>query len=378
MIRAWVLFALTLSLPLSGFSAEVPIPAPPQLGAKSYVLMDFSTGHMIAETSADEVLEPASLTKLMTAYATFKALEQNQIHLDDQVYVSEKAWRTDGSRMFIEVDTYVSVEDLLRGMIIQSGNDASVALAEHVAGAEETFVGLMNQYAEMLGMSSSSFRNSTGLPDADHYMTARDAATLARAIIAEFPEYYAWYAQKDFTYNEIKQHNRNSLLWRDPSVDGLKTGYTEAAGYCLVTSAERSDMRLIAVVMGTASPEARVDQSQALLNYGFRFYETHKLYSSGEEITTARVWKGAPQTAALGLVNDLYLTIPRGSYDSLSATMDLDTELVAPLDSSAQVGYVRISLDGEDLSQVPLVALHEVPEAGLWTRLRDEITLWLQ
>ena len=263
-------------------------------------------------------------------------------------------------------------------MIIQSGNDASVALAEHVAGTEETFVGLMNQHAEMLGMTSSSFRNSTGLPESDHYMTARDTATLTRAIIAEFPQYYAWYSERDFTYNEITQHNRNSLLWRDPSVDGLKTGYTEAAGYCLGTSAERSDMRLISVIMGTASAEARVDASQALLNYGFRFYETHKLYSSGEEITTARGWGGEPQTAALGLTDDLYLTIPRGSYDSLSAAMDLEPELIAPLGTSTPVGYVRVSLDGESLSEVPLVALHDVPEASLWTRLKDEVTLWLQ
>jgi len=376
MIRASVL--LTLFLPLSVFAVDVPIPAPPQLGAKSFFLMDFETGHVIAESSADEILDPASLTKLMTAYTAFKALEQGQISLDDQVYVSEKAWRTDGSRMFIEVDTYVSVEDLFRGMIIQSGNDASVALAEHVAGSEETFVGLMNEYAQMLGMTSSSFRNSTGLPESDHYMTARDTATLARAIIAEFPEYYAWYSERDFTYNEITQHNRNSLLWRDSSVDGLKTGYTDAAGYCLVTSAERSDMRLIAVVMGTASAEARVDASQAILNYGFRFYETHKLYSSGQEITTARVWKGEPQTAALGLMDDLYLTIPRGSYDSLSAAMDLEAELIAPLQTSTSVGYVRVSLDGESLSEVPLVVLHDVPEASLWTRLKDEITLWLQ
>lgn len=376
MIRAWVLLALCF--PLSVFAQDVPIPAPPQLGAKSYILMDFSTGHVIAENSPDEVLEPASLTKLMTAYAAFKALEQGRVSLDDQVYVSEKAWRTDGSRMFIEVDTYVSLEDLFRGMIIQSGNDASVALAEHVAGSEETFVGLMNQYAQALGMTSSSFRNSTGLPDPDHYMTARDTAVLARAIIQEFPEYYAWYSERDFTYNDIRQHNRNSLLWRDSSVDGLKTGYTEAAGYCLVTSAERSGMRLVSVVMGTDSAEARVDASQALLNYGFRFYETHKLYSSGEEITTARVWKGEPQTAALGLMDDLYLTIPRGSYDSLSAAMDLEEELIAPLQPNTPVGYVRISLDGENLSEVPLVALHEVPEASLWTRLKDEISLWMQ
>ena len=376
MIRAWVLLALLL--PLNALAQGVPIPAPPQLGAKSYMLMDFSTGHVIAETSPDEILDPASLTKLMTAYTGFKALGQGQVSLDDQVYVSEKAWRTDGSRMFIEVDTYVSLEDLFRGMIIQSGNDASVALAEHVAGSEEAFVGLMNQHAQALGMTSSSFRNSTGLPDVDHYMTARDTVVLARAIISEFPDYYSMYSERDFTYNEITQHNRNGLLWRDPSVDGLKTGYTAAAGYCLVTSAERSGMRLISVVMGMDSPEARVSASQALLNYGFRFYETHKLYTGGEEITNARVWGGEPQTAALGLMEDLYLTVPRGGFDALSATMDLDPELIAPLETHAPVGYVRVSLDGESLAEMPLVALHDVPEASFWARIKDEISLWLQ
>jgi len=376
MIRAWVL--LTVFLATHGFAADVPIPAPPQLNSQSYILMDFSSGKIIAESSADQVLDPASLTKLMTAYAVFKALEQGQVNLDDAVYVSEKAWRTDGSRMFIEVDTHVLLEDLIKGMIIQSGNDASVALAEHVAGSEDTFAALMNQYADRLGMSSSSFQNSTGLPQEDHYISARDVAILSRAIIAEFPQYYSWYSEREFTYNDIKQHNRNSLLWRDTSVDGLKTGHTDAAGYCLVTSAERSGMRLIAVVMGMASPEARVDGSQALLNYGFRFYETHKLYSSGEEITTARVWGGDPQVAALGLTDNLYLTIPRGSYDALSAVMDLEAELTAPLDPSTPLGHVRISLAGESLADVPLVSLHEVPEAGLWTRLKDEVTLWFQ
>ena len=376
MIRAWILLSLFASL--SVFAQGVPIPAPPQLGAKSFILMDFSSAHIIAESSADEILEPASLTKLMTAYTAFKSLNQGQISLDDQVYVSEKAWRTDGSRMFIEVDTYVSVEDLLQGMIIQSGNDASVALAEHVAGSEEAFAGLMNQYAEILGMTSSSFRNSTGLPEVGHYMTARDSAILARAIIAEFPNYYAWYSQRDFMYNEIRQDNRNSLLWRDPSVDGLKTGYTEVAGYCLVTSAKRSDMRLISVVMGADSAAARAEESQSLLNYGFRFYETYKLYSGGEEITAERAWKGEPQTVALGLADDLYLTIPRGSYDSLSTTLDLDIELIAPLEASASVGSVRVLLDDESVSEVPLVVLHDVSEANLWTQLKDEIMLWLQ
>ncbi len=376
MIRAWILAGLLLAT--SGFAADVPIPAPPQIGADSFQLIDFSSGRIIAEARADERVEPASLTKLMTAYAAFHALRQGQITLQDQAHVSEKAWRTDGSRMFIEVNTRVSVEDLLRGMIIQSGNDASVALAEHVAGSEEAFLGLMNRYAELLGMTGSSFMNTTGLPAEGHYVTARDVAILARAIISEFPEYYRWYSEREFTYNGIRQFNRNSLLWRDDSIDGVKTGYTDAAGYCLVASAERSGMRLISVVTGMASPEAREDASQALLDYGFRFYETHKLYSGGEEITTARVWKGTPPEASLGLTEDLYVTVPRGQYDALEAIMDLRSELMAPLSAGAQVGSVRITLDDVEISNMPLMALHEVPEASLWTRIKDEVTLWLQ
>jgi serine-type D-Ala-D-Ala carboxypeptidase (penicillin-binding protein 5/6) len=374
MSKVWVI--LILIIPFSVFAQSVPIPAPPQLGSDSYMLIDFLTGQVIVESSPDEVLEPASLTKLMTAYAAFKALEQGQISLDDQVYVSEKAWRTDGSRMFIEVGTYVSVEDLFRGMIIQSGNDASVALSEHVAGSEEAFAGLMNQHAQLLGMSSSSFRNSTGLPSVDHYTTARDTAVLTRAIISEFPSYYSWYSERDFTYNDITQQNRNSLLWRDSSVDGLKTGYTDAAGYCLVTSAQRSGMRLITVVMGADSPEARATDSQALLNYGFRFYETHKLYSKGEEVTTSRVWKGDPESVSMGVTEDFYLTMPRGSYDSLSALIDVQSDLMAPLQMNSPVGYVRVSLDEEQISELPLVALHDVPNAGLWVQLKDQIMLW--
>lgn len=376
MTRVWT--ALLGLLFVVSSHAQAPIPAPPQLGAVGYLLVDSASDRVIAEKAADVAVEPASITKLMTAYAVFKALEQNQIALDDQVRVSEKAWRTQGSRMFIEVDTEVSVEDLLRGMIVQSGNDASVALAEHVAGSEETFVRLMNQHAAMLGMIGTNFENPTGLPGDNHVMTARDIALLAKAIIEEFPEYYGFYSEREFTYNGIRQHNRNSLLWRDQSVDGLKTGHTNAAGYCLVTSAERDGMRLISVVLGASSPEARSDASQALLGYGFRFFETHRLYASGEEITTARVWKGDPQVAALGLTEDLYVTIPRGKYESLSAVMDLSTDLVAPLQSQAAVGAVRVSLDGEPVSDVPLVLLHEVAQAGFLARLKDEITRWLQ
>ena len=378
MLRTWPLTALALAFACIASGQEVPIPAPPQLGVKSYVLIDHATGDTIAESNPDEVLEPASLTKLMTAYAVFKALGDGQIGLDDEVRVSERAWGTEGSRTFIDVGSTVSVEDLLQGMIVQSGNDASVALAEHVAGSEQVFADLMNFYADQLGMESSSFRNSTGLPDPDHYMTARDAATIARAIIAEFPEYYGWYSQREFTYNDIEQTNRNLLLWRDESVDGLKTGYTDAAGYCLVTSAERSGMRLVSVVMGSDSAEARANDSQALLNYGFRFYETYRLYSSGDEVTAARVWKGETESVSLGVVEDYFLTIPKGRYDSLESETTLDSELTAPIEAGATLGAVTISMNGEELVVLPLVALNDVGEAGLWQRIKDEITLWFQ
>lgn len=378
MLRFWMPTAAALAIASGVYGQEVPIPAPPQLGVKSYLLIDHKTGGIIADFAPDEVLEPASLTKLMTAYTVFKALRGGQINLDDEVRVSERAWGTEGSRTFIEVDSLVAVEVLLQGMIVQSGNDASVALAEHVAGTEETFVDLMNHYAEALGMTSSAFRNSTGLPDEGHYMTARDAAKVARAIISEFPEYYRWYSQREFTYNDIEQFNRNSLLWRDSSVDGLKTGYTEAAGYCLVTSAQRSGMRLVSVVMGSHSAEARANDSQALLNYGFRFFETYKLYTGGDEVATARVWKGTTDTVFLGVAEDFYLTIPKGHYDSLTAATDMDGELMAPIEAGALLGSVRVTMNDDELAVLPLVALSDVAEAGLWKRIKDELSLLLQ
>ncbi len=378
MLRIWMPTAFALAIASVTHAQEIPIPAPPQLGVNSYILIDHATGDVIAESNPDEVLEPASLTKLMTAYAAFKALRDGQINLDDQVRVSEKAWSTEGSRTFLPVGTTVSVEDLLQGMIVQSGNDASVALAEHVGGTEATFAELMNYYAEQLGMQSSSFRNSTGLPDPDHYMTARDAATVARAIISEFPEYYAWYSQREFTYNDIEQFNRNTLLWRDSSVDGLKTGFTEAAGYCLVTSAERSGMRLVSVVMGSHSAEARANDSQALLNYGFRFYETYRLFSAGDEVTSARVWKGETNSLPLGVADDHFLTIPKGRYDSLNSNTVLDAELTAPIEAGTALGTVTISMNDEELAILPLVALADVGEAGLWQRFKDEIRLWFE
>ena len=357
---------------------KTPIPQPPIIGAKSYLLMDGSTGAELASLKPDERLAPASLTKLMTAYAVFRSLDEGQVTLADQVTVSEKAWRTQGSRMFIEVGSRVSVEELLLGMIVQSGNDASVALAEHVAGSEEVFAQLMNQYAAQLGMTGSSFRNSSGMPDDNHYSTARDMAILARAIITEFPQYYAWYSVREFEYNGIKQPNRNALLWRDDSVDGMKTGRTDEAGYCLVSSAERDGMRVISVVLGTSSAKTRVDGSQALINYGFRFFETRLLYRAGETVATARVWKAEKELTPLGLPEDLYVTIPRGSFDDVESILNMPATLMAPVAVGQPLAELQVSLNGEQLVNAPLRALEENPDGSLWQRTKDGVVLWFE
>jgi serine-type D-Ala-D-Ala carboxypeptidase (penicillin-binding protein 5/6) len=376
-----VLAAIGLSCVLRlGIAAEqssaADAPVPPDLTAESYYLMDASSGAVLADFRGDEQLPPASLTKLMSAYGVFRALASGQIHLTDEVHVSERAWRMPGSRMFIEVNSDVLVQDLVQGMIVQSGNDASVALAEHIAGSVEAFVELMNRYAAELGMNDTVYRNPTGLPAEGHYSSAHDQAILASALIAEFPDYYAWYRQREFTYNGIKQHNRNSLLWRDASVDGLKTGHTVAAGYCLVSSAERDGMRLISVVMGMPTPKERAEGSQQLLEYGFNAYETHRIYTTGQPVTEARVWKGEPHSVTVGPVEDLYVTIPRGRYGDLSAIMELQPQLIAPLDASVPVGEIRVSFAGESLTTLPVVALHSVAEGGLWTRLADGVKSW--
>lgn len=349
----------------------------PRLAFKSHYLVDFATDRVLAASAADTRVEPASLTKLMTAYVVFAAIKARRIRFDDQVAVSERAWRMDGSRMFIEVNSHVGVEDLLRGMLIQSGNDASVALAEHVAGSVEKFVNEMNVAAKVLGMDDSEFRNPHGLPARGHLSTARDMAVLAKAIIADFPEFYGLYAEREFSYNGIKQHNRNALLWRDPSVDGMKTGHTNAAGYCLVSSAERNGMRLIAVVMGAESARVRNDGAQQLLDYGFANYETHKLYSAGEPLDAARVRGGEIEYADLGLAEDLYVTIPRGAYTALAASMNQLAELAAPLPQGARVGEVSVSLAGKLVARTPLVVLAPVPDGGVWARMRDDLSfLW--
>jgi D-alanyl-D-alanine carboxypeptidase (penicillin-binding protein 5/6) len=359
-------------------AATVPVPAPPVIGAKSYLLIDGNSGSELASLEPELRLAPASLTKLMSGYAIFKALGEGQISLDDEVTVSEKAWRTPGSRMFIEIGKRVQVKDLLLGMMVQSGNDASVALAEHVAGTESVFAEVMNRYALELGMADSHFMNATGLPHGDHYSTARDMATVARAMINEFPEYYGWYSLKEFKYNDITQTNRNALLWRDSSVDGIKTGHTVDAGYCLVSSAERDGMRIISVVLGTASPKARNDGSQALLNYGFRFFETRLLYRAGETVTEAKIWKSADARTPLGLPKDLYITVPRGSYDEVESVLNMPAVLVAPVAQGQPLAELEVSLNGSNLITAPLRALRENPMGSIWQRGRDSVMLLLE
>jgi D-alanyl-D-alanine carboxypeptidase (penicillin-binding protein 5/6) len=358
-------------------AAITPNPSAPNIAAKSYVLQDFASGKIIAEQNSDQRLPPASITKLMTAYVVSHELEAGNIALSDEVLISEKAWRMVGSRSFIEVNTKVPVEVLLRGMIIQSGNDAAVALAEHIAGSEDTFAQMMNQYAQQLGMFNTNYRNATGLPDPDHYTTAHDIAILSAAIIRDFPEHYEWYAEKEFTYNNITQHNRNKLLWRDATVDGLKTGHTEEAGYCLAASAKRSGMRLISVVLGTRSENARAQETQKLFNYGFRFFETHELYKAQDKISDTKIWKGEGDTLNLGLADSLSVTVPRGRYKELVATSNVQQPVIAPVAAGQVVGQVTIQLGDEVIATQPLVALNDVKEGSWWSRLIDSILMMI-
>ncbi|MEC8919125.1 MAG: D-alanyl-D-alanine carboxypeptidase family protein [Pseudomonadota bacterium] len=353
------------------------IPSPPDLAASAWVLMDASTGQLLVNHNGDQRLPPASLTKMMTAYIVEQEIEGGNISDSDMVSISENAWRTGGSRMFIREGTQVSVEDLLRGLVVQSGNDASVALSEYVAGSESAFADLMNQQAQRMGMQNSHFMNPTGLPNDDHYSSAHDLAILARHIITDFPDHYQIYSEKYFTYNDIRQPNRNRLLWRDPDVDGLKTGHTEAAGYCLVASAKKQDTRLIAVVMGTDSDEARAAETQRLLNYGFRFFQTRKLYDAGSVLNEARIWGGASDTVRLGVQNEVSMTVPRGSADSLTARLNLPETLRAPIQAGQQVGMLEIKSGDEVLGQQPLVALEGVEEGSIFKRVWDSIVLFV-
>ncbi|GAB1255966.1 D-alanyl-D-alanine carboxypeptidase family protein [Aurantivibrio plasticivorans] len=363
---------------LSSIASAKPviIPSPPQLASTGYILLDANTGKVLVEHNADEQLPPASLTKMMTSYIVSGEIASGNLALDDMVNISVKAWQMGGSKMFIREGTQVPVEDLLRGVIIQSGNDASVALAEHVAGSEDAFADIMNQQATLLGMNSTHYKNATGWPAEGHVTTARDLSLLARALINDYPSHYEMYSEKYFKYNGINQPNRNKLLFRDPSVDGLKTGHTEAAGYCLVSSALKDNMRLIAVVMGTKSEEARASESQKLLAYGFRYFQTHQLYGVDNVLHTVDVWKGKSDSLELGVAKPIAVTIPRGAEDSLSAEMHLDTVIEAPIKAGQEIGSVTVALEGEQILDLPLVAKQAIEEAGFFARLWDSLKLF--
>jgi len=369
-LAAMVLF---IGLVAPAHAAQALVPQPPQLGASAYILMDALTGKVIAELNADQVLPPASLTKMMTAYMLAYELAAGNVSLDDQVHISEKAWRTEGSRMFIQEGKFVSLEDLMRGVIIQSGNDASVAVAEHLAGSEDAFADLMNQHATRLGMTHTVFHNSTGLPAEGHLTTARDLAILAQAIIRDYPEDYRVYSEKEFTFNKIRQPNRNKLLWSDNTVDGLKTGYTEAAGYCMVASAKRDGQRLISVILGASSPEVRARESQKLITYGMRFYETHLLYDAQERLANVRVWGGEQDYVELMLESELAVTIARGQAKYIKATMDINTGITAPLSAGDVLGKLIITLDTDVILEQDLVAAEDVLKGGFFKGLVDSV-----
>jgi D-alanyl-D-alanine carboxypeptidase (penicillin-binding protein 5/6) len=359
-------------------AAPAIIPRPPEINASSYILMDAATGHVIVEENADAALPPASLTKIMTAYIAAEEILQGNLSWQDMVHISEKAWRMEGSKMFVGVDTQVSVEDLMRGIIIQSGNDASVAIAEHIAGSEDAFADMMNQYAEVLGMTNSFFMNSSGLDTELYYnrVSARDLALLARATIRNHPDHYAMYAERDFTYNGIRQPNRNTLLFRDQNVDGMKTGWTEAAGFCLVASAARDGMRLITVVMGTESEDARAIETQKLLTYGFRYYETYKLYDANQQVSNVKVWSGQQNAVDLGIPEEVYITIPRGQAEAMSASMELDEVITAPLEQGQVMGTITVVLEDDLLYEGEVIALQSVERAGFIKRFIDWLTLF--
>ena len=359
-------------------SALPAAPAAPAVAAAAWLLTDVTSGQTLDAGNADARRDPASLTKLMTAYLVFGALRTKTIVPSQMVNVSERAWRAEGSRMFIEPRRAVSVDELLRGMIVQSGNDASIALAELVGGTEEEFVARMNKEAARLGMANTRFANVTGLSAPQHYSTAADLARLAAAVIRDYPEYYPLYAQKEFRYNNITQPNRNRLLWTDPNVDGVKTGHTEAAGWCLIASAQRGERRVLAVVLGAASDAARAAEAQKLMNWGFQAFDTVQLYQSGKQVTALRVWKGASPEVPAGFLADRHLTIPKGRSDRLSLTMQADEPLIAPVARAQRVGTVKVALDGKPVADFPLIALEDVPLASLFGRAWDTVRLWFR
>jgi D-alanyl-D-alanine carboxypeptidase (penicillin-binding protein 5/6) len=353
-------------------------PTPPTVAAKSYLLYDFQARQPLAALNPDERVEPASLTKVMTAYLVFNALKQKTLRMDQTVPVSEAARKAEGSRTFIDPRIPVTVDELLRGMIVQSGNDASIALAEAIAGSEESFAQLMNKEAKRLGLTNTNFRNATGLPDPNHYTTAADLAKLAAALIVDHPEFYPLYSIKEYTYNKIKQPNRNRLLWTDPTVDGMKTGHTKAAGWCLISSAKRGDRRLVLVLLGAESGGARASESQKLLNFGFQFYETVRLYEKGQSIADLKVWKGRTDTLKAGFDRDLLFTLPKGQADKLKATLESEQPLVAPVSAGQRVGTMKVTLDGKPFTEVPVVALDKVELGNIFARGWDAMRLFFK
>jgi serine-type D-Ala-D-Ala carboxypeptidase (penicillin-binding protein 5/6) len=373
-----LLAALSLVVHTGISRAAVPIPQAPDVAARAYILVDHFSGRVLADLHADDREEPASLTKLMTSYAVFKALKEGRLKLTDSVTISEHAWRSEGSRTFVQVGTSIPAEVLIKGMIVQSGNDATIALAERIGGTEPAFAQLMNEYAKRLGMKSTNFENSDGLPSPNHYTTARDMSILANALITEFPEYYQWYSLHEFTWNNITQHNRNGLLLRDPTVDGMKTGHTDSAGFCLVTSAKRDGMRLVSVVMGSPSIKAREDASSALLNYGYTFYETSKVKTAGEVLLKPRVYKSPDGFITLAVPHNIVLTLGRGVAATLKSDAHLFKEpLIAPLAANQAVGELTLTdSSGAVVAKVPLTPGKEIPAAGLWTRATDSVRLW--
>ena len=372
-----------LAIGTANMAVAVVVPKPPAVDARAYLLVDYASGRVLAEDKADERMEPASLTKIMTAYAVAKALHEHRLKLDDTVTISEHAWRaggaaSGGSTTFLPLGSSVPVDVLIKGMLVQSGNDATIALAEKIGGTESAFVELMNTYAKSLGMKGTHFENSAGLPSPNHYTTARDMATLSRALIREYPDFYPYFSLREFVWNNIRQGNRNGLLTRDPTVDGIKTGHTDSAGYCLITSANRSGMRLISVVLGSPSIKAREEASAALINYGYTFYETVKLKSKGDSVLKPRVYKGAAEYVSVGLAADVSITATRGDASAIRTSARVDDPLIAPLDRSRPVGQLTVSGPaGDTLQTVPLYPLENVAEGGLWTRLSDTVRLWL-
>ena len=380
-----VTFAFSLVLSVTARAAVEPAqlvannhrlaPSAPDIKATSYILLDANTGAVIAEKDADKRLPPASLTKMMTLYVISDALRRGQINIDDEVTISRKAWQMGGSKMFVKVGEKVPVGELLQGIIVASGNDACIAMSEYIAGSEDSFVGLMNHEAEQLGLTNTHFTDCTGMPDPDHYSSARDMAKISQSLINDFPEYYHWYKQQWFTHNGIKQPNRNRLLWRYQAADGLKTGHTDSAGYCLASSAKQEDTRLISVVLGSPSDNARSEGSISLFQYGFRFFKTHKIYQAGQTITDARVWKGAMESVPLSTKEDISLTMPQGQYKKLKVVTVINNPLTAPIYKGEKLGQLQVKYEDEILVDQPLIAMQEVPKGGLWVRFKDSVSM---